>query len=247
MPSYSTATTIQEFHINKLTKAEYAAAVISGEITTPDISIITDDSGCIEAVTTMPTFMVTKIYGNTTGNGFVLVNIDTVNNVVVWDYGSVSYYTSGTTEPASGDNIYSDIDCLETYDTVDTVDSLVGTLYHYIGTTTNDFTYGYFYKSVIVSGVYGWEQINVQPAPISRVVTLLSGSWTLDSGTGVTSQVVTVNGVTSSNAITVTPAPTSSSDWKTNGILCEAQGANSLTFTCTTTPSVDIVVNVIIM
>ena len=249
MPSYSTATTIQEFHINKLTKAEYTAAVINGEITTPDISIITDDSGCIEAVTTMPTFMVTKIYGNTTGDGFVLVNIDTVNNVVVWDHGSVSYYTSGTTEPESGDNIYSDIDCLETYDTVDTVDSLVGTLYHYIGTTTNDFTYGYFYKSVIVSGDYGWEQINVQPGSHSASATLLSGNanWVMDSGLGLVCQTVTVSGVTANNNVWVSPAPSSTSDWTAAGIICQSQGTNSLTFSCTTIPSTDITVNIIIM
>lgn len=249
MPSYSTSTIIPEFHINKLTKAEYTAAVNNGEITTPDISIITDDSGCIEAVTTMPTFVATKIHSDTTGEGFIFVEIDTVNNVVVWDHDSVSYYTSGTTEPEQGDDIYVDIDCTETYDTVDTIDTLVGTLYHYIGTTTNDFTYGYFYKCVVNAGVYGWEQINVQPTCNSRTATLLSGNanWTLDSVTGLVCQTVAVSGVTSNNTVWVAPDPASTSDWTSNGIICRAQGVNSLTFSCTSVPSNDIVVNVIFM
>jgi len=60
-------------------------------------------------------------------------------------------------------------------------------------------------------------------------------------------QTVTVTGVTASNTVFVSPAPASASDYASAGIICTAQGTDSLTFTCTTVPSNAITVNVIIM
>lgn len=60
-------------------------------------------------------------------------------------------------------------------------------------------------------------------------------------------QTVTATGVTASNNVVVSPAPTSTSDYVSAGILCTAQASNSLTFTCTTTPSTAISVNVLII
>lgn len=56
-----------------------------------------------------------------------------------------------------------------------------------------------------------------------------------------------VTGVTSSNGVIVTPAPASISTWTSNGVYCSAQGSGTLTFTCSTTPSSDITVNIMIV
>ena len=58
---------------------------------------------------------------------------------------------------------------------------------------------------------------------------------------------LTVTGVTTSNTVVVAPAPASISAWVDFGIKCTAQGTNTLTFTCTTTPSSAISVNVVII
>lgn len=57
-------------------------------------------------------------------------------------------------------------------------------------------------------------------------------------------QEVSVTGVTASNAVIVAPAPASGAEWAACGIVCTGQAAGKLTFTCTTTPTTDVVVNV---
>ena len=80
-----------------------------------------------------------------------------------------------------------------------------------------------------------------QNANVYTTATLLSSSWLNKSIT------VTVTGVTENNTITVCPAPASITTWATAGIYCSEQGTNSLTFTCNTVPSSDVVANIIIM
>jgi len=60
-------------------------------------------------------------------------------------------------------------------------------------------------------------------------------------------QTVNVTGVTASNNVIVAPAPASQADYTAAGIICTAQGAGTLTFTCTTVPSSAITVNVLII
>lgn len=55
-----------------------------------------------------------------------------------------------------------------------------------------------------------------------------------------------VTGVTSSNAVTLAPAPADFSTWASNGVLCTAQGSGTLTFTADTTPASSITVNLLI-
>ena len=59
-------------------------------------------------------------------------------------------------------------------------------------------------------------------------------------------QTVTVNGVTATNTVIVSPAPASAVEYASCGILCTTQGTDSLTFTCTSVPANDLVVNVVI-
>ena len=85
-----------------------------------------------------------------------------------------------------------------------------------------------------------WVQYNTQPMSTGTTGTLVAANWAGGS------QTITVNGVTASNNVVPTPAPASAADWASAGILCTAQSTDSLTFTCTQTPSNDITVNVLI-
>lgn len=72
-------------------------------------------------------------------------------------------------------------------------------------------------------------------------VTLAAANWSSST------QTVTATGVTASNTVVVSPASASASDYASAEILCTAQASDSLTFTCVTTPSNDITVNVLIV
>ena len=61
------------------------------------------------------------------------------------------------------------------------------------------------------------------------------------------SQTANVTGVTASNDVIVSPAPTDAADWAAAGIVCTAQGAGTLTFSCETTPTSALTANVIIL
>ena len=75
----------------------------------------------------------------------------------------------------------------------------------------------------------------------SRSITLTAGGWSNKT------QTVIVTGVTASNTVVVSPAPTSYENYNAYGILCTAQGANSLTFKCDIAPTTSVVVNVLIV
>lgn len=75
----------------------------------------------------------------------------------------------------------------------------------------------------------------------STTGTLVAASWSSNS------QTINVTGVTASNNVIVAPAPASQADYTSAGIICTAQGAGTLTFTCTSTPASDLTVNVLIM
>ena len=72
-------------------------------------------------------------------------------------------------------------------------------------------------------------------------VTLTVAGWSSDA------QTVTATGVTSSNTVIVSPSPSDMEDYTDAGIVCTAQGTNTLTFECDTTPSSAIDVNVVII
>lgn len=74
-------------------------------------------------------------------------------------------------------------------------------------------------------------------------VTIASSSW--DAGT--LTQTVTVNGILADDTLQLVqavPSPSSMSAATESGAYCSGQGANTLTFTCSTIPSDDIVFNV---
>ena len=72
-------------------------------------------------------------------------------------------------------------------------------------------------------------------------LTLSSSGWSEKT------QTATVTGVTSSNSVIVSAAPSSIEDYSKFMIRCTSQGTNSLTFNCEDTPDIDIVVNILIL
>lgn len=77
---------------------------------------------------------------------------------------------------------------------------------------------------------------------IPVTVTLASASWVDNS------QTVSATGVTESNNVVVSPSGRDSTTaWADGEVLCTSQGSNALTFTCTTVPTADITVSVVIL
>lgn len=99
--------------------------------------------------------------------------------------------------------------------------------------------------------VYGWVRLNTQPVPTpaeigavtqtTHTISLVSTDWSSHT------QTKTVTGVTAGNTVIIAPAASSAADYAAAEILCTAQAANSLTFTCTTDPTNNVSVNVVIL
>lgn len=76
---------------------------------------------------------------------------------------------------------------------------------------------------------------------VNTTITLASADWSANS------QTVNVTGITATGIVFVSPDPTDQSAYTSAGIICSAQGAGTLTFTCDTTPSADIDVVVVML
>lgn len=88
-----------------------------------------------------------------------------------------------------------------------------------------------------VADLYG----EVASGPKAVTITLSSGSWSSNT------QTVTVNGILADETkqlIQVNPASASRTAYISAGIICSGQAANSLIFTCTTTPTSNLTVYV---
>lgn len=72
----------------------------------------------------------------------------------------------------------------------------------------------------------------------TQAVSIPTSAW---SGTTAT---VSAAVVTATNDVIVAPAPASISAWAAAGVYCSAQGAGTLTFTCSTTPTAALTANV---
>lgn len=72
-------------------------------------------------------------------------------------------------------------------------------------------------------------------------VVLAKASWASNS------QTVNVSGVTADNNVLVAAAPASRSVWNDAEVYCSGQGAGTLTFACSSTPTKDVTANVVIL
>lgn len=75
----------------------------------------------------------------------------------------------------------------------------------------------------------------------AETATLTAAGWSNKT------QTVTVEGVTASNTILVAPASDSQEVWGKAGIVCTAQAAGSLTFTCKSVPTAAVTANIVIL
>lgn len=81
------------------------------------------------------------------------------------------------------------------------------------------------------------------PTPVYRTITLTTSGWSSNT------QTVTVNGVLADETkqlIQPMPAVASQAAYMSAGIYCSGQAANSLTFTCSETPTEDIALYIVI-
>ena len=76
---------------------------------------------------------------------------------------------------------------------------------------------------------------------VNTTATLTAAGWSGGS------QTVSVTGMTATGVVMVSPDPTDQSAYTSAGIICSAQAAGTLTFTCSTTPSADLSVNVVML
>lgn len=76
---------------------------------------------------------------------------------------------------------------------------------------------------------------------VNTTITLAAADWSSNT------QTVSVTGVTATGIVFVSPDPTDQSAYTSAGIICSAQAAGTLTFTCSTTPSADLSVNVVML
>lgn len=91
-------------------------------------------------------------------------------------------------------------------------------------------------------------QINANKQAIETKISMKTVSVSLPvSGWSSNKQTVAVSGVTANNTVIVTAAPASYEHYNECAVRCSAQGAGTLTFTCTDTPTSALTANVLIL
>ena len=98
---------------------------------------------------------------------------------------------------------------------------------------------------ILQTGNYGNGTITKQKLASGATYTSIAATLTTANWSSNT-QTVNVAGVTASNAVIVSAAPASYLSYGEFGVYCSAQGAGILTFTCDSTPDVNLTVNVLI-
>lgn len=98
---------------------------------------------------------------------------------------------------------------------------------------------------ILQTGNYGNNTITKQKLASGATYTSIAATLTTANWSSNT-QTVNVAGVTASNAVVVSASPASYLSYSEFGVYCSAQGAGTLTFTCDSTPDVNLIVNVLI-
>lgn len=90
--------------------------------------------------------------------------------------------------------------------------------------------------------MHNWEEYEVWWGWYSTVIVTLTSGWRSNN-----SQTVNVTGVTADSTVIVSPEPNSISDYTDCGVYCSGQWNDTLTFSCSSTPTNNIVVNCVVM
>lgn len=99
-------------------------------------------------------------------------------------------------------------------------------------------------EGYVLDARQGKELSDALKTKISKIVTtatLASGMWSNKQ------QTVSVSGVTTSNEVICSAAPSSYEEYTDNYVRCSAQAAGQLTFTCSSVPSTTLTVNILIL
>lgn len=83
--------------------------------------------------------------------------------------------------------------------------------------------------------------------PVATTAELIAAGWVEDINNEIYTQTVSVMEVSASCNVIVTAAPASIIDATAAGVICTAQAAGELTFTCTVLPEGNIVMNVLVL
>lgn len=211
-----TVTQVNDLKINKLTKAQYDAAVQAGTIGENEISIITDlDAGQVIQVDVLPTADATE-----EGKIYQYIGVTDANYTNGYFYKCVSDGQSPAT--------YS-WERVDVQPAVDPLPDQTGNAGKFLTTDGTDAS---------------WVDITTTPAS-TPTLQGTSTYWIEDPNTHIISQTINVQGVTATNVVMVSPTPVSAEDYAQSGVICTAQSAGTLTFTCKTIPSVDLTLNVV--
>lgn len=215
-----------------------------------------DYSKTVQKTTTMPT-----ADSSNAGYVYMYTGATDANYTTNYIYENITTTTSSsasaTQTVGSGlSNISVDIDTLESF-TGWTTDNSLQIFYTADGWSVDTTSLGVTYTGTPSVGdaititytaetnTYAWTRVDVQPAPsaikVNTTITLASANW---SGNA---QTVSVTGITATGVVLASPDPTDQSAYTSNGILCTAQAAGSLEFTCTNTPTNDIDVVVVML
>lgn len=244
-----TSTNVTNLKINELTEAQYDTAVQGGVIGANEISILTDvDVGGLPDQTGQSGKFLTTDGTNaswgTTVEGAQMV----IKNTASSQYSAVnqiSFYAKYNNSDGTAASIGStSIGTLRFSGTSATFDgnvyaSMTG---KHLGTTSTKWDTIYVTKinngsDITVPNVTG----ELAVKQVNATITLTAAGWSSNT------QTVNVTGMTATGVVMVSPDPTDQSAYTSAGILCTAQAAGTLTFTCDTVPSGDLSVNVVML
>lgn len=228
-----TDTTVKQLIINELTKAQYDEALSAGEVKDSELYLIKDDDGDSSGGTFIAT------YGTTTsaeiaaayqaGKTILCIKgLFTAVQCARINPQNPTFYFYGLSPRVSGYQMY----------------TCSGSTWQ---TTTYEFASSTHASTHASDGSDPITPASIGAAPVSKSVTVTLSASAWDS-TALT-QMVAVTGVSATEAaqlITPTPALASQAVYYESGILCTGQAADSLTFTCTTAPTEDLTVYVVI-
>lgn len=235
-------TNVQTFTANQSTNA-------TANITVPtDTSDLTNWAGFITWITSwdVTTALWYTPYNSTNPSWYVTSSI--INDTAYW-----SWWNSDTTHAPTKNAVYDKLNAMDTTIAWKQAALATQTAYTSKGTSTKvpTITTNTLWQVTAISETniaFPVTSVNGQTwaitwlASMSTITVTLTSAWWSSN-----SQTVSATGVTASNTVIVSPAPSDIADYADCGVYGYWQWSWTVTFKCDTAPSGDIVVNVLIM